>query len=315
MNIEARRISLFDRYQAPLTAKGRTALNQMREATAAKLERPPQAWFQRYLLNLDQVKFNALLERFPNLSEISVNVTWGCSGGCVYCHIPEPARVESMPWPWVKELAAKNFDGRRPTVNAGTLLGDPLRDYYDPLFDKDFGDVDRLFTPFAIVTAGFEIGSIGERAARKIVARRQVVARFTITVASQFYKRLGYEEYIRHMRSAFSIFPTAYFVVNGIKEKGDETSVKEIARRVTGSTKDIPIYNVGPVGRLVNLQRRARFDHIDEFSSRAYGPNELLLFQPSGRLVYRQAREGGVSANTFITKYDPEAGQVILNTK
>ncbi len=159
-----------------------------------------------------------------------INVTQGCSVGCDFCAMAASKSVRVMPWPWVVEIAnrvwsleteethnipwvggIKTIQQKRHTINSLFFDSDPLKDYYDAAFDKDFFDVYTLFNPTFISTAGFEMGSIGERAAQKL--RNYFDERWpsfdgirvSFSLESRWARELGDKAYISHMKNVFQV--------------------------------------------------------------------------------------------------------------
>ncbi|MFH1826037.1 MAG: hypothetical protein ABH823_01940 [bacterium] len=320
------RIASIRNYSAPLSAKGERAISDigarigqardLGERQLAEIAAPPFDWFEPYLKGVSQEALVGIIQAFPTqMQQVSVNVVWGCEIlHCDFCHVPMPKRAKSMPWPWFNELK-QSLSGlaQNVTVNEGSLLSDPLREFYDALYDKDFGDVDELLELDFLSTAGFEEGSIGERAAKKIVERRpNVSVRFSFSAANTMFRRLGYEEYVRQMRLAYFTFPGRHHCVLALQRIGEYVDLDSLEREIAGG--EIPDSIFLPLyarGMLRGKGYRSRFTGVSD-SLGSTGPTQNLMFQPTGEIVYRYHLPDGRARNVPLTQYDKNEGQILL---
>ena len=192
-------------------------------ATGLTMKLP--SYMTSYFANLSEHEVRDILTS-PKI----VNVCQGCSVGCDFCAMAASSKVRVMPWPWVVEIANKIWSfsdaglhsypwagGRKAITEPKNYVSclfydsDPLRDYYDAEFDKDFADVYSLFNPTYVSTAGFEMDTIGERAAAKLFryTRAQLKTRkgirVSFTLESQWAQSIDRDDLVRHMKNVFSI--------------------------------------------------------------------------------------------------------------
>ncbi|MDD4940117.1 MAG: hypothetical protein PHI60_08200 [Candidatus Omnitrophica bacterium] len=247
MDAIRKRIALIEGYAAPLSASGRSTLDEIKRKAAGKmsaeeqekvlatLNNPPFAWFETYFERIEKEK--ALKMVLKSKSPLEMIVTKGCSVQCDYCIRASEALKGPyyMPWPWIKELIGFNGELKslieKKTQDAFSYRdeeakiirtwfdNDPLRDYYDPLYDKDYADIILEIIKngsisqdgFYIPTSGWEIGSIGERAMRKLIDIRSenphilFLIKFNISTEKEWSRKLGRDEYIRHMKAAYAL--------------------------------------------------------------------------------------------------------------
>ncbi|MDD5238203.1 MAG: SAM-dependent methyltransferase, partial [Candidatus Omnitrophica bacterium] len=226
------KLNLIQNYPAPLTNKGKKAVDkitrylQQRFVVISRLRKyfavlrqPPSDWFESYFAGMDK---EGIMSHARDLRKsIQIDLTNFCPIQCRYCLRPCPATGKFMPWPWVAEVINVLWEYSIECGESerdyyllpweGILMHDPLRDYRDPLYEKDYGDVAELWNSTThrmgridyVSTSGWEIGSSAEEALEKMVfkAYRPTVC-FHITTESAWFERLGRPEYIRHMRAA-----------------------------------------------------------------------------------------------------------------
>jgi hypothetical protein len=161
---------------------------------------------------------------------VNVYVTEGCSRQCHYCFRDTGPLVSFMPWPWILELldafaarAAEIREKAHPNFRKGLLArvfgwadNDPIRDYHDPVYGKNFADIcEAVFDrtgerSFFISTSGWETGSVGEAAALRLmemVRSRGFEVRYQLhlNTESMWFDDLGRERYVEQMREVFRL--------------------------------------------------------------------------------------------------------------
>lgn len=278
------RLEAFKSYMAPLSEKGIAmlakahAVERKEEATedeireALKLLYNPEAEWFKPCFDRPTRKEKALIK---NCSII--NFTWGCSMQCDYCFANAP-KVSIMPWPWIKEIS-----GLLDKSYNGIIMSDPLRDYYDPIFDRTFADIcDICSIPF-IPTSGFEPGSFGERAAREIHARHpEMKAVFCVNVVSGWIRRVGKDRYVECMKYGSGIFgDEADFITYGTMRKDEKVNSLEVIEQITGE-KD-QFHGAVCTGRLLRLDP-SRYIGL-EYGGGMFDFKNAYQFMPNGDIL------------------------------
>ncbi|TBR15171.1 hypothetical protein EPO66_06175, partial [bacterium] len=236
------RISLIENYPAGLTKEGKAAIDGIRRKvlgnkalpkdlhnTGIALESPAFNWFKPYLIKAEKEKLFPVF--FEKGTPLSVSATTGCSNQCDYCLWDANAKVSYMPWPWVLETVSLFNEYRDWAVRTDRLsrfdldmirLGlwlnnDPLKDYFDPLYNKDYVDILANILEktdqrvFFINTSGWQEGSVAEKAVLKISGLMQqypqavFFLRFHVNTESRRFRLLGYQEYTRQINAAYKL--------------------------------------------------------------------------------------------------------------
>ena len=171
-----------------------------REKLLVQFKNPPFDWFVSYFQGIDDADLLRMFDRTH-----AVNVNKGCSVQCDCCYANADKKVRYMAWPYMVEIAARlRRAGITPTVHY--YDSDPLRDYYDPVYKKNYADIVNLFEPIVVTTAGFDIGSVGEAAARQIKKEHPYLPfRVSIKIETHWYRTIGKEAYIKAMKNVIGI--------------------------------------------------------------------------------------------------------------
>ncbi|MDD5439544.1 MAG: 4-alpha-glucanotransferase, partial [Candidatus Omnitrophica bacterium] len=237
------RLEAFDNYIAPLSSQGKAVLDRSREVLSSDrsdntvleqelqiLHHPDEAWFVRCFDDLTP-------EQRGYLAKLHVvNLTWGCSVQWDYCFAnAPPGHIHIMPWTWLTELKKTGlYNG--PVLH-GFIFSDPIRDYYDPIFDKTAADAVELFPAYGTrTTNGFAPGSVGERAVREILARKpDEEITLCVHVISGWFRRIGPEKYIAYMKHARDVIgPTVDFNYYTTMRRDETADPYAVISAITG---------------------------------------------------------------------------------
>jgi hypothetical protein len=324
-----KRIALLDNYSCPLSEKGKNAILAIKAALEKQdtrhivlkhflhdLKNPPYDWFRQYSEGINgpgQIwsLFTAVLER-----NLVVNVTQDCSIRCDFCHLEADDFVRRMPWPWVVEIAeAVN------KLRAGQFIlylwlyfnSDPLMDYYDPVYDKNFYDVVSLFTGyFQVFTSGVELGTPSARAARKFARDERFSAeskkghnpvRLSLVTDSKWVRRIGDKAYVKNIAWFLRLFGGRIdeIIKRPLLGENDERfnrMMREIKKRLPVRLKQVmedkthpsqALMNDGRVALLVDkLVGKVPPEHFRDRHHRQF--NDVLqarmLFDPTGTIYF-----------------------------
>ncbi|MCX5750109.1 MAG: hypothetical protein NT099_00295 [Candidatus Saganbacteria bacterium] len=313
------RLGLLEHYPAPLSKRGKELVTAAKQAFLARrdipgdalaaLETLPRWMFESYFQGMPEAEIAAFfdvrlgisphLRRFLSAREAvdalnakMVNVTKGCSTQCDFCYAFSGGNVLYTPWVWIEEIAEK----LAPYDHDINFDADALRDYYDPLFDKDFGDVARKIRFSRISTSGFEEGSIGERAALKIAEDRSehcIVVNFSLM--SRWSRALGKERYTQAMANVFRILnpDKVYLFYDGENNR---------------ETWDVFYAAGGEISRASPSRphREGRALHMPEGATHFQGSSvvnrNVFLMEPDAELAF-VSRQGKTHARTVARKY------------
>jgi len=231
-------ISRLRSYPAPLSREPKALLRTgawlAGDALRGRMTPPPSGTFKSYFAGMPQEQVKAFFdfrriaplqgqELFAGLLDSKVvNLVKGCDVQCDYCYALASGRIQSMPWDWVEEIS--QWLPKGPDVSHDIAFdGDPLRNYFDPFRNKDFGDAAKLIDFHYLPTAGFNIGSAGERSAEKIAADRdKYEIRINFSLLSKWAGSLGADGYTETMKNVFSILkPDCVYVFHDGNNYGD----------------------------------------------------------------------------------------------
>lgn len=276
-----------------------------RKALLGQLKAPPNDWFISYFHGLPEVKIIELLRFMSNYRSIGngqyfsgiINMTKGCSVMCDWCYADAHLfkfwdSWSWFAWPYLEEIAdlIKQLGLRGPMIHF--FDSDPLRDYYDPLYNKNYADVVSILQPAYITTAGFEIGSEGERAARRIKKEYPHIPIWvTITIESAWARKLGKENYIKTMRNVIDILKPNRIILR-FSEKRDEAG--RVFREIVGRDPEHDeAETVNKEGRAERLDKDRKISISDRSVHCVFGP----IFEPDGAIYILSPED-----NTFKTR-------------
>lgn len=281
------RVEQYENYIAPLSEKGRYILQKA--GGVLGLENPSNKAIKEALKTLYKPKRSWFVKCFESptkketalLKKVIYEFSWGCTTQCDYCFVNQPAKTWSMPWPWVIELT--KYKSARKSGSVASIHADPLREYYDPIFDKTAADLAIVYNYRKFDTTGFEPGSVGERAAREMKDRNlNVRYGICINVVNSWIRNVGQEKYIRYMQYTRDVLGSENITWNDYNttRKGDGFDPKEVIRRIRGEF-DIS----GPAvtaGRLVHIDS-SRYFMLEYAKGQFLVPVTVLL--PNGDIA------------------------------
>ncbi|MFH1867972.1 MAG: hypothetical protein ABH843_03275 [Candidatus Omnitrophota bacterium] len=281
------RVEQYENYIAPLSKKGRYVLHKtggvlglenpsnkaIREALKI-LFKPKRSWFVKCFDNPTK-------EEMALLQKAGIEFTWGCANQCDYCFVNQPAKTWSIPWLWAIEL--REYKQAKKSRRIASIHADPLRDYYDPIFDKTSADLAVLYNLGQFDTTGFEPGSVGERAVREMKERNlNVRYGLCINVVNTWIRNVGQEKYIRYMQYTKELLGNDNITWNQYEtiRKGDGFDPREVIRKIKGEFEML-----GPAvtaGRLVHIDS-SRYFLIEYAKGQFLVPVTVLL--PNGDIA------------------------------
>lgn len=219
------RIEMIEKYQAALSEKGLESIFFIEHAlkTAGILKvlmDPPADWFEPLL---DDERKKALLRKCvrplvnseiydPSMDTPRIVATWGCSTQCDHCDGAAVIEIESFPWIWAEE--SQTLTPRHISrINLASYHNDHFRDYYDIIYDKDASHLYELLNRDITSTSGFAIGSVGERALKRIL-KKDKMGLFQISFAPSAWmrsviKKQGVQGYIKYLKNIETLFSNA----------------------------------------------------------------------------------------------------------
>jgi len=354
------RLKLFQQYPVPLSDLGKKHVEKIKDlqtkfirslssegeiAVLSKLKsylenlrNPPFEWFESYFKRLNEfgsfsptpAKYLGIIVHHIGVYKSDgwkICVTWGCSNQCDFCYVPAPRQVEYIPWPWLCEIVKVYEDienGDSPPFESIGVLSDPLVDYFDPIYNKDFADVVGLFKLEEwnlMGTGGFKRGSIGERAAIKIRDQYpNIVIRLSISIARPRAREIGIDNYIEELKWVYSILknedappltmlaPDSYVAYD--LHPGDNTrNIEEIVSRIVGDKHPFfaPLY---PLGRLPSAL--SKYNYVSEKIKRDNPNKRQHLILPRG--VGIRDHNGQVTMNIRCPSAEKSGEGDILNS-
>ena len=266
---------------------------------------------------------------------ILVTPTKGCINGCQYCGRDSSLHVVNMPWPQIKEIVAafvKNRDRLQdlpPRFN--WFDSDPLRDYYDPVHDKNYGDILELLIENDVLsngvihTSGWDLGSSGETARRSLKKISMLNEKYNLKIRVVFhintestrFMRLGKDQYTKNMKEAYTLakelLEENVSFVYGSTEAYDVGMVCEI----TGMDKNRLLLAPIAASKFFKPQRRGRAYSLPEGKAvpanpETFAPANFVIFRPDRtiKLCKEHIEDGRVI--TEITTLLPKAGDKAL---
>lgn len=205
------KIDMIEHYQAPLSAVGISAIESIKQCTTnSKLKNnlitlidPPHSWFAPFFNKTRK----GVLDREYSTRPVNAFTfpkivgTWGCSTQCDHCDGGSLIRVTSFPWSWLSQI----HSAKTETFTFSKDKNDIVRDYYDFVFDKDAGDFITELCPntVSITISGFEKGSVGERALKKIMPLLKKANptgfQLVVSIAPSGWMRRIKDKYIEHI--------------------------------------------------------------------------------------------------------------------
>ncbi|MFA5088292.1 MAG: hypothetical protein WC552_04585 [Candidatus Omnitrophota bacterium] len=132
--------------------------------------------FVEVLDHLPELVRDFLFGYYEEEKIVRLPLTSGCPRGCVFCCVDGKGRPLSMPYPMLIKIIDAlqkegQLEGRKIILHEA---GDPF-DYHDEILDADLSDVMRFIfqkrlkdSTYCLITQGWEKGSIGERAAKRM---------------------------------------------------------------------------------------------------------------------------------------------------
>ncbi|MFC1754598.1 GNAT family N-acetyltransferase, partial [Thermoproteota archaeon] len=304
--------AIVNHYEAPLSQEGEAAIEAIEDEIEARSRS------QEVLLETLRALFSApeewfILPDLPEKCDLSVVATSGCTTICDHCQQAALLQIISAPWVWLNYIAEVKRDLRGLIQLRGVLLRDVfndfLRDYYDYVFVKDGSDVARLFYTIDFITSGFEPGSIGQEALRKILQEQDVRRRPSLTLsitASTWMRRIGVRGYLESILNMIWMLDakdiTYGFYKYFIKRPGDPDwfdAVGRVLKESKGWEDDQSVYICGRLAELdavepleadpqgtVSIRRSQAF--LREFAGE-------LFFLSDGRILRKlEPREGDI---------------------